>query len=331
MPATMQVVEYTPGDPGAPLRMGTRPVPACGPDDVLIEVRAAGVNHADIAQRDGRYPVRPGVSDVLGLEVAGVVRQCGANVAKFRAGDRVCALLAGGGYAQFACVPAVQCLPIPAGLGFEAAGVIPEAYATVWMNLYQKAGLRAGQTLLVHGAGSGVGIAAVQIAAALGARVYGTAGSQAKCDACLEEGALGAINYHENDFETALRDRGVRSVDVVLDMVGGSYFERNMRLLGRDGRMVYIAALAGAAVELDLVDLMRKRITLFGSVLRPLDADRKGHILEDMAQALWPLLEEGRIRPRIFRAFPIAEAEEAHAVMRRHEHTAKMVLTGPPG
>lgn len=319
----MWTLEYTHGDPAAPLRFGERPRPVCGPDQVLIQIRAAGMNHADISQRAGRYPLKPEFGELLGLEVAGTVVEAGRQVPDFNAGDEVCALLAGGGYAEFVAVPAAQCLPMPKGLSFVQAAALPEALATVWLNVFQKARLRAGEKLLVHGGSSGVGMAAIQLATALGAQVFTTAGSDAKCAACLEEGAALAINYKAGDFEQALAGQ---RVDVVLDMVGGEYFARNMRLLAHDGRMVYIASVAGKDVALDLVLMMRRRIALFGSVLRPLDSASKGRILRDMAATAWPLLESGRIRTRIHQVFAFSQAEEAHALMRSHQHVGKLVL-----
>lgn len=322
----IRVVDFDVADPKAPLRIGWRPRPVCRPDEVLIEVRAAGVNHADVAQRDGRYPLKPEANDILGLEVAGVVVAVGEAVSRMRPGDRVCALLEGGGYAELVAAPAVQCLRMPEGMGFEAAAVLPEAFATVWLNVFEKAKLQPGETLLVHGGASGVGIAAIQLASALGSKVLCTAGTRAKCAACMEEGALLAVNYREHDFEEMFRAAHGGKVDVVLDMVGGDYFDRNMQLLARDGRMACIAALGGSTVSLDLVQMMRKRIALFGSVLRPLSPARKGEILARMAATVWPLLEAGTIRPRIFQTFTFEQAELAHRLLASHGHIGKLVL-----
>lgn len=322
----MRVVDFDAANPAVPLKIGTRPRPSCRPDEVLIQVHAAGVNHADVAQRDGRYPLKPGANDILGLEVAGMVVEVGGGVLRIRPGDRVCALLEGGGYAEFVAAPEVQCLQMPDGLGFAAAAALPEAFATVWLNLFEKARLQAGETVLIHGGGSGVGMAAIQLASALGSKVLCTAGTDVKCSACRDAGAWLAINYREHDFEAVLRDAFGAKVDVVLDMVGGGYFDRNMRLLARDGRMVYIAALGGSSVQLDLVQMMRKRIALFGSVLRPLSPSRKGEILTRMAATVWPLLEAGAIRPRIFRTFTFDQADAAHQLMVSHGHIGKLVL-----
>lgn len=320
----MRVIEHVVGDPEAPLRITRRPIPAVGPDDVLIRVRAAGVNHAELAQRAGRYPLQPGMNDVLGLEVAGTVHSVGERVESLVAGDRVCALLTGGGYAEFACAPASQVLRIPPGIDFAQAAAIPEAFATVWLNVFEKAALQPGEKLLVHGGSSGVGIAAIQLASALGATVYCTAGSEVKCAACIREGAAVAVNYKIADFLEVVGAQG--KVDVILDMVGGDYFAKNLSLLSHGGRIVYIASLGGRKVELDLVHLMRKRISLFGSVLRPLSAREKGRILRGLSANLWPLLAQRRIEPHIHERFAFEEAERAHSLMRAHAHIGKLVL-----
>ena len=322
----MRVIELADTGGGTQLKWSSRPRPACGPADVLIEVRAAGLNHADLAQRAGRYRLQPGMSDIMGLEVSGVVAQVGNDVRSFAVGDEVCALLSGGGYAEFACVPAVQCLPIPKGLDFAQAAVLPEAFATVWLNVFQKASLLPGETLLVHGGSSGVGIAAIQLASALGSSVIATAGTDEKCGACVEEGARLAVNYKEQDFEDVISGSTPSRVDVILDMVGGSYFGKNLNVLARDGRMVYIAALGGKAVELDLVTLMRKRLTLFGSVLRPLDPKAKGQVLSAMSAIAWPLLERRAIVPRIHARYGFDDVEKAHEVMLAHGHIGKLVI-----
>lgn len=322
----MKVLELVDEGPDAFLRWGKRPTPTCGPNDVLIEVCAAGLNHADLAQRAGRYRLRPGMSDILGLEVAGVVIHTGSNVSAFAAGDRVCALLPGGGYAEIACAPAVQCLRIPDGLDFAQAAALPEAFATVWLNVYQKAALRPSEALFVHGGSSGVGIAAIQLASALGSTVFTTAGSDEKCAACKEEGASVAINYRTQDFSEIVRSGSPSRVDVILDMVGGDYFSKNMDLLAHGGRMVYIASLGGKSVGLDLVTLMRKRISLFGSVLRPLDPQSKGLVLSRMSETVWPLLERRAIVPRIHARYSFDEVERAHQEMVAHKHVGKLVI-----
>jgi len=286
------------------------------------------MNHADLAQRAGFYPLPPGTTDILGLEVAGEVARVGSEVRSFKEGDAVCALLVGGGYAEYAVAPDVQVLPIPQGLDFVQAAVLPEAFATVWLNVFQKASLKNGERLLVHGGSSGVGIAAIQLARALGATVLCTAGTDEKCRACEFEGATRAINYKTEDFEQVLLGGGEKQfVDVVFDMIGGNYFPKNMKVLARGGRMVYVSALAGRRVELDLVELMRKRLALFGSVLRPLPSSEKGAILADMAATVWPLLEKRTFVPRIFETFPIDRVADAHALMGSHGHIGKLALT----
>lgn len=310
------------------LRIVEREAPRAGPDEILIKVHASGLNHADLAQRAGFYPLPAGVTDILGLEVAGEIAQFGENVRGWSVGDRVCALLVGGGHAEFVAVPAVQVLRMPAGLSFVQAAALPEAFATVWLNVFQKAALRPNEHLLVHGGSSGVGIAAIQLAHALGSHVVCTAGTQEKCRSCVQQGARLAINYKAEDFAQVLLEGGEKQfVDVVFDMIGGGYFERNIRVLARGGRMVYVSALAGRKVELDLVDLMRKRLSLFGSVLRPLSPAEKGAILADMARVVWPLLEQGAFAPLIFDTFRFEDVAAAHRAMDAHVHTGKLILT----
>ncbi|WP_213957989.1 MULTISPECIES: NAD(P)H-quinone oxidoreductase [unclassified Variovorax] len=324
----MQVIEVERAGGPEVLRLAERVQPVPEPDEVLIRVRAAGMNHADLAQRAGLYPLPPGTTDILGLEVAGEVVQVGKDVVSLKEGDAVCALLAGGGYAEYVAAPAVQCLPMPSGMTFAQAAVLPEAFATVWLNVFDKASLKRGERLLVHGGSSGVGIAAIQLATAWGAEVYCTAGTDEKCRRCEEEGATRAINYRSEDFEEVLTGGSVRKhVDVVFDMIGGSYFPKNIKVLARDGRMVYVSALAGRKVELDLVDLMRKRLSLFGSVLRPLSPAAKGSVLRGMSEVVWPLLEEKRFVPVIHQQFPFDRVVDAHALMQSHGHIGKLALT----
>ncbi|MEJ8859935.1 NAD(P)H-quinone oxidoreductase [Variovorax robiniae] len=323
----MQTVEVAQPGGTEVLHLSERLVPSPGRGEVLIRVRAAGLNHADLAQRAGLYPLPPGTTDILGLEVAGEIAQVGAGVDAWKEGDRVCALLVGGGYAEFAVAPAVQCLPVPEGLDFAQAAVLPEAFATVWLNVFQKAALKAGERLLVHGGSSGVGIAAIQLASALGSTVYCTAGTDEKCRTCESQGSTRAINYRTEDFEQVLLQDGEKQfVDVVLDMIGGDYFPKNMKVLSRGGRMVYISSLAGRKVELDLVDLMRKRLTLFGSVLRPLPPAEKGAVLTAMADVVWPLLERKVFTPFIHQKLAFAQVADAHRLMEAHQHVGKVVL-----
>lgn len=322
----MRVIEIS--QPGGPevLRFAERPIPTPQRGEVLIRVRASGINHADLAQRAGLYRLPPGATEIPGLEVAGEVVQVGDAVDGWSAGDPVCALLVGGGYAEYAVAPTVQCLAPPAGLDMAQAAVLPEAFATVWMNVFQKAGLHAGERLLVHGGSSGVGIAAIQLATALGSEVYCTAGTEDKCRQCEAHGAKRAINYRTEDFEKILLAGEGTRIDVVFDMIGGDYFAKNLSVLGRDGRIVYISALGGRQVMLDLVDLMRKRVSLFGSVLRPLTAQAKGAVLQDMAGVVWPLLERKVFTPHIFERFAVDDVAAAHSLMQAHGHTGKVVL-----
>jgi NADPH2:quinone reductase len=327
LPATMTAVEIA--EPGGPdvLRPVQWPVPAPNADEMLIRVRAAGVNRPDVLQRKGIYPPPEGASPLPGLEVAGEVAALGGNVAGYAVGDVVTALLAGGGYAEYAAAPAGQCLPVPRGLSYTEAASLPETFFTVWSNLFDRALLVAGETLLVHGGTSGIGITAIQLAAAFGARVLATAGSAEKCAACLRLGASRAINYREEDFVTATREAtGGRGADVILDMVGGDYVARNIKACAADGRIVQIAFLGGSRVSLDLMALMRNRITLTGSTLRPREPAFKAAIAAALRQKVWPLIDQGRIRPVIDSVFPLADAAKAHARMESSQHIGKIVL-----
>ena len=307
------------------LRLGERPLPAPAPDEVLIAVAAAGVNHADLLQRRGRYPAPPGASDVPGLEVAGTVAAVGASVENVRPGDAVCALLAGGGYATHCAVPAAQVLPVPLGLDTLAAAALPEAAFTVWTNLFDRAGLAAGERLLVHGGASGIGTTAIQLAKAWGVRVFATAGSAAKCAACEALGAERAIDYRAGDFVAEI-DRLAGGVDVILDMVGGDYVARNLELLATEGRLVQIAFLGGAQAGIDLSVVMRKRLTITGSTLRARAVEDKAAIAAALAERVWPLVEVGALAPVIDSVFPLAEAAAAHRRMEAGEHIGKIVL-----
>ncbi|MGE0652861.1 MAG: NAD(P)H-quinone oxidoreductase, partial [Alphaproteobacteria bacterium] len=296
-PDTMTAIEIA--EPGGPdvLRAVQQPLPVPKVDEILLRVRAAGVNRPDVLQRKGIYPPPEGASPLPGLEVAGDVAALGGNVSGFSVGDVVTALLAGGGYAEYAVAPAGQCLPVPRGLSYTEAASLPETYFTVWSNLFDRAHLLAGEALLVHGGTSGIGITAIQLAAAFGARVLATAGSAEKCAACLSLGATRAINYREEDFVAATREAtGGRGADVILDMVGGDYVARNIKACAADGRIVQIAFLGGSRVTIDLMALMRNRITLTGSTLRPRPPAFKAAIAVALRQKVWPLIEQGRIR-----------------------------------
>lgn len=305
---------------------GERPKP--GPGEVLIAVAAAGVNRPDLLQRQGLYPPPADASPILGLEVAGEVIACGPAVSNWRVGDAVCALVNGGGYAEHAVAPADQCLPLPAGLSPIQAAALPEACFTVWHNLWQRAHLKAGETLLVHGGASGIGTTAIQMATALGVTVFVTAGSDAKCRACEQLGAPRAINYHDEDFVATVKAAtDKRGVDVILDMVGGDIIERNLRAAAREGRIVNIAYLNGSKVEIDLLPVMLKRLTLTGSTLRAQSAEVKAGIARELRRHIWPLIETGAIAPVIAATFDLAQAEQAHALMASRQHIGKIVLT----
>jgi putative PIG3 family NAD(P)H quinone oxidoreductase len=316
----------TPGDSSA-LVLAEAPAPVPGPDDVLIRVTAAGVNRADLLQRMGRYDPPSGASPIIGLEVAGTVAARGRAVTAWSVGAAVCALVAGGGYAEYCVAPAAQCLPVPAGLTPVQAAALPEACFTVWTNVVERGRLRSGETLLVHGGASGIGTLAIQLAHARGARVFATAGTAAKCQACEALGAT-AINYRETDFVAAIaRLTDGRGVDLILDMVGGPYLERNLQALAVDGRLVHIAHMQGNRVEIDLAAIMRKRLTVTGSTLRGRSVAEKGAIARALHAEVWPLVESGRVRPVVYRTFPLAEAAAAQRLMESDEHTGKIVLT----
>jgi putative PIG3 family NAD(P)H quinone oxidoreductase len=330
VPDVMRVIEVP--QPGGPevLRAATRPTPEPGPGDLLIRVEAAGVNFPDTLQRRGLYAAVPGFSDLLGLEVAGTVAAIGDDVRGWRAGDRVCALVAGGGYAEYCLAPAPQCLPIPASLTAVDAAALPETFFTVWTNVFERGQLRAGETFLVHGGSSGIGTTAIQLAHALGARVFATAGSAEKCRACESLGATRAINYRDEDFVEVIKTvTNGRGVDVILDMVGGDYVARNLASLALDGRIVQIAYLQGQTATIDLAKVMLKRATLTGSTLRHRTVEQKGAIAAALKTHVWPLLEAGTVRPMIHATFPLEEAAAAHRLIESSVHIGKIVLTVP--
>jgi NADPH2:quinone reductase len=328
LPGSMTIVEAVrPGGPDV-LVTAMRPVPQPGPGDVLIRVAAAGVNRPDLLQRQGKYPPPPGASDVIGLEVAGTVAVAGPQAAPWRAGESVCALVAGGGYAEYCVAPAAQCLPVPSGLTLVEAAAMPETFFTVWTNVFERGRLQAGESLLVHGGSSGIGTTAIMLGHAFGATVFATAGSAEKCAACERIGATRAINYRTEDFLEVVRDatRG-RGVDVILDMVGGDYVVRNLEALAVEGRLVQIAFLRGARAEINLTPLMQRRLTFTGSTLRPRTEEQKGAIARALLEHVWPKLQAGAFRPVIHATFPLAEAAKAHAELERGEHVGKIVLT----
>lgn len=327
MPEAMIAVEIAaPGGPEV-LRPASRPVPQPGPGEVLIEVRAAGINRPDVFQRMGRYDPPPGASDIPGLEVAGRISAIGSDVTGLKVGDEVCALVAGGGYAEFCTAPALQCLPVPNGLSMVEAAALPETFFTVWSNVFDRGRLAPGEILLVHGGSSGIGTTAIQLGVAFGARVFTTAGSAEKCAACEKLGAERAINYKDEDFVTVIKEAaGERGVDVVLDMVGGDYIPRSLQTMAVDGRHVSIAFLRGSKTQMDFNAVMRKRLTLTGSTLRPRPVADKAAIAERLKERVWPKLSDGSIRPLIFKTFPLADAASAHALMESSEHIGKIVL-----
>jgi NADPH2:quinone reductase len=316
----------TPGEPDV-LVPAERPMPVAGTNELLIAVAAAGVNRPDVMQRRGKYPPPPGASDIPGLEVAGTVAALGDGVRDFRVGDKVCALVSGGGYAEYCVAPAPQCLPVPAGLDVVDAAAIPETFFTVWTNVFERGRLNRGESILIHGGSSGIGTTAIQLAHAWGARVFATAGSPEKCRACETLGAERGINYRDEDFVAAVRDAtSGRGVDVVLDMVGAEYFPRNLEALATEGRLVEIATQRGAKVELNLQTVMQRRLTITGSTLRARSIDEKGRVAAGVREHVWPLIESGKVRPHIFRTFPLREAAAAHRLMESSAHIGKIVL-----
>jgi len=313
--------------PGGPevLQLTDRPKPQPKPNEILVKVAAAGVNRPDVLQRMGHYPVPPDASDLPGLEIAGEVLTPGQT---YKAGDKVCALVHGGGYAEFCAVPEVQALPIPKGLTPVQAASLPETFFTVWSNVYDRAKLAAGETLLVQGGTSGIGVTAIQMAAATGNRVFATAGSDDKVAACVRLGAEKAFNYKTQDWSAeVLSATGGKGVNVILDMVGGDYVPRELKCLAEDGRLVFIAYLRGPKTELNIDTVMRRRLTISGSTLRPRPVDFKGAIARSLREKIWPLIEAGRIKPEIYQTFPLEQAAEAHRLMESSQHIGKIVLT----
>ena len=326
VPDTMTYIAHQPGGPET-LVPATGPVPQPGPNEVLIRVLAAGVNRPDVLQRSGAYPPPKGASPVIGLEVAGEVAVAGPQ-SGWKPGDRVCALTNGGGYAEYCTAPGQQCLPWPAGYDAVRAAALPETYFTVWANLFQIGRLQQGESALIHGGSSGIGVTAIQLAHEFGSRVYATAGTQDKCDACVKLGADGAINYKEADFADGIRQfTSGAGVDVVLDMVGAPYAGKNLRCLAMDGRLVLIGFLGGTKVEsLDLTTIMTRRLQVTGSTMRPRTTAQKGAIADELRQRVWPVLDAGRCGPVINEVFPLADAAEAHRLMESSTHIGKIML-----
>jgi NADPH2:quinone reductase len=304
-----------------------RPKPALKPGEVLIKVAAAGVNRPDVLQRQGHYPVPPGASDLPGLEVAGTIVEGDCAMSGLAIGDRVCALVQGGGYAEYCAAPSPQCLPVPKGLSDVEAASLPETFFTVWSNVFDRGRLSAGESLLVQGGTSGIGVTAIQLAHALGHTVYATAGSAEKVSACEALGALRGINYREEDFVSVLRDKtGGRGVNVILDMVAGTYIPREIECLADDGRLLLIALLGGSKSEIDLAQVLRRRLSISGSTLRPRPVAFKGAIAAKLKETVWPLIESGAIKPVIFRTFALEDASGAHRLMESGDHIGKIVL-----
>lgn len=311
---------------GAPevLKLQDYPTPEISKDEVLIEVKAAGLNRSDVFQREGNYPAPEGASaEIPGLEVAGTIIKCGPDVVDFTVGDRVCALLAGGGYAEYVAVREGQCLSIQADLSFAEAASLPETVFTVWSNVFQRGNLQPGETLLLHGGNSGIGITGIQIAHALGSKVIVTVGSDEKGQKCLELGADSYINYKTQNFETELQDEGV---DVILDMIGGDYLAKNINILKPEGRLVHINAVSGSRVDLDIWKVMTKRLTVTGSTLRSREYEFKKQLAKEIQKNVWPLVESKKFRPVIFKTFPFSEAAEAHRLLEDGSHTGKIIL-----
>ena len=317
-------------EPGGPevLQLADGPVPQPDADDVLIRVSAASVNRPDVAQRLGVYPVPPGASPIPGLEVSGEVVACGDGATKFSAGDQVCALVNGGGYAEFVAVPDGQCLPIPHGLSVIEAAALPETFFTVWTNVFERGALKSGESFLVHGGSSGIGTTAIQLAKSRGAIVYATAGSAEKCQACEDLGADLAVNYRQEDFVEVLKDAtDGRGVDVILDMVGGDYVRRNVELAALHGRIVIIATLRGKSSEISLIPILMKCLVVTGSVLRPRTDAEKAAIAASLLEHAWPLIEAGTVKPVIHSTFPLEDVAKAHELMESSKHIGKIVLT----
>lgn len=320
----MKAIVITQSGPPDVLQIRERANPSPGEHEVVIQVKAAGVNAPDVFQRKGNYPPPPGVpADIPGLEISGIVHQCGTAVTAWKEGDQVCALLGGGGYAEFAVVHEDHCLPIPHSWDYKDAASLPETVFTVWHNVFQRGQLKASEHLLVHGGSSGIGTTAIQLAKAWGARVSITAGSEEKCEACRLLGADQAINYKTKDFEDVLKDQGA---DVILDMVGGDYIPKNIRLLKADGRLVFINAMKGGKADFNALEIMNKRLTITGSTLRKRDIQFKGFLAKEVKRNVWPLIAAGKFKPVIYKTFPLAAAAEAHTLIESSQHIGKIVL-----
>ncbi|HEU5257752.1 MAG TPA: NAD(P)H-quinone oxidoreductase [Vicinamibacterales bacterium] len=324
----MRAVEISKPGPPEVLRAVERPDPTPGAGEVRIRVAAAGVNRPDVLQRRGAYPPPPGASDLPGLEVAGEIDMLGSGVSEWHVGDRVCALLAGGGYATLCTAPAVQCLPIPKGMDVVTAAAMPETFFTVWTNVFDRGKLRAGESALFHGGSSGIGTTAIQLAVARGSRVFATAGSDEKCRACEQLGAERAINYRTEDFVEIVKQlTGGRGIDLILDIVGGDYIPRDLASLAVEGRLVVIGFMGGDTATIDFRRVLGRRLTITGSTLRPRSPAEKGEIATALRWEVWPLVEQGVVKPIVYRTFPLDDAAAAHRLMESSEHVGKIVLT----
>jgi len=327
-PNTMNCIEIS--EHGGPevLKPTTRPVPEAGPGEVLICVHAAGVNRPDCIQREGNYAPPPGTTDIPGLEVAGEVVALGTDVRGIEVGSKICALVAGGGYAEYVTAPAPQVMSIPIGLSIIEAAALPETFMTVWTNVFERGRLQPGETLMVHGASSGIGTTAIQLAHQLGSNVIATAGSDKKCQVCLDLGADRAVNYRDEDFVAVAKEfNDGKGVDVILDMVGGDYIQRNIKSCAPDGRIVNIAYLRGPKAEINFMTVMLKRLTLTGSTLRPQSIARKGEIAASLMERVWPLIEDAKVKPVIHTVLPLEKAAAAHALMETNAHIGKIMLS----
>lgn len=323
LPNMMQAIEIE----GCALKTGKRPVPAPAAGQVLIKVDCAGVNRPDVMQRKGLYPAPPGASDIPGLEIAGTVAALGGQTSPLKIGEKICALVTGGGYAQYCLASSALCLPVPARLSMPEAAALPETFFTVWSNVFDRARLLPGETLLVHGGGSGIGTTAIQLAKAFHANVIVTAGSEVKCNFCAELGADAAINYQEQDFVAEIdRLTGSKGVDVILDMIGGDYFPRNLKCMAFDARLVQIALQNGVKSEINLLPVMLKRLTITGSTLRARDDRFKADIARNLHDNVWPLLAAGKIKPVIHSTFALHDAAAAHELMESGQHIGKIIL-----
>ena len=327
LPAAMRAVEISAHGGPEVLKMSSRPLPELKPGEVLIKTAASGVNRPDLLQRQGHYHPPAGASDIPGLEVAGTIAKLGEKVSGWKVGDEVCALLAGGGYAEYCAAPAPQCLPVPKGLSLAQAASLPETFFTVWSNVFERAAIQPGETLLVQGGTSGIGVAAIQMARAFGNRVFATSGSAEKCAACAKLGAERAFNYKTEDFVEAVKNStGGKGVNVILDMVGGDYVPRELKALADDGRIVFIAYLGGSKAMVDLGEILRRRLTLTGSALRVRPVEFKAQIANALRAKVWPLIGAGKIKPVIHATFRLSEAVKAHLLMESGAHIGKIVL-----